>query len=433
MSKKHLSGIHVPHLKNTQDLQPVAMPVPARVAIPMLQHMGQPCDVLVAVGDAVQVGQRIGDSEAFLSVPIFSSVSGKVTAIEEMVTPTGVKCKNVVVEPDTLQTPHESVKPPSVSGKEDLLAAMRNAGLVGLGGAGFPTHIKFNPRNPEKVDTLVLNGAECEPYITVDYRAMLDETDFLIKGIEILQRTLGFKSVVLGIEDNKPKAIEHVTKAFAGNSSWKVVSLKSKYPQGAEKVLVYECTGRVIAQGQLPADAGVIVANVNTVIALAKYLETGMPLISRNITVEGDAVANPQNVTALLGTSFADIIEFCGGYSQPPAKLLMGGPMMGITVYEDDMPLIKNNNAVLAFSQQMVLSEFETACIRCGRCSRACPMDLMPRAMEVSMNTGDVQSLKALKADLCIECGCCAFVCPAKRHLVITNKLAKKMLRENTK
>lgn len=430
MIKKHLSGVKVAHRKNTEDSPAVQMPIPDRVTLPMLQNMGAPCKVLVKVGDEVKVGQVIGDTDEFLSAPIHASVSGKVTSVHEIVIATGVRCPAVTIESDKLQTVHESVSKPVINSREDVIKAMRASGLVGLGGAGFPTHIKYSPKNPETVDTLVVNAAECEPYITSDFRTMMDETSYLVKGIDTLIKYFGFKQVVIGIEDNKPRAIEKLNKEFASNSKVKIVTLRSKYPQGAEKVLVYETTGRVVQEGRLPADAGVIVSNVTTITVFAKYLETGMPLVSRTVTVDGGAIAQPKNVIAPLGTSFKDIFEFCGGYKSQPAKILMGGPMMGIPVYSDEETLVKNNNAILAFNEQENKKFFETPCIRCGRCVRACPFDLMPRAIEMAFLNEQVDTLKELKANLCMECGCCSYVCPAKRQLVMTNKLAKKMLRE---
>ncbi len=430
--KKTLSGIKVAHHKNTKDCETVVMPIPQKVSLPMLQHMGAPCEPLVKVNDTVCVGQLIGSSDKFMSAPIHSSVSGRVAAIEEFINPLGVRTQSVVIETDGEQRVDPSVKAPVVTNKEEFLAAIKASGLIGLGGAGFPTHIKLNPPKPEQVDTLVINGAECEPYITTDYREFVENGEEVLEGIGHVARYLELKYVKIGIEDNKPEAIAKMKELCAGHEGYEVVALKSSYPQGAEKVLVYETTGRVIREGQLPAGAGVIVMNVSSVGFVARYLKTGMPLVTKRITVDGTAVAEPKNVVVPVGTHISDVMEFCGGYKKEPKLILMGGPMTGIAVYDDAFPVIKNNNAILAFDEEFINIEPETPCIRCGRCVQACPFDLMPAALEKAYKAKDVDALKALKVNLCMECGCCSYVCPAKRNLAFTNRMAKKFLRENT-
>lgn len=431
--RKRLSGVAVPHRKNTKDCATVMMPIPDRVVIPMVQHMGAPCEPLVKVGDIVKVGQKIGDSEQYVSAPIHASVSGKVTGLVEIITPAGAKTTAVEIEADKTQEPDASICPPQINSREDFLKAVRASGLVGLGGAGFPTHVKLNPKNLSEVDTLVINGAECEPYITSDYRTMMEDTEDVLSGVRLVLKWLGIKQACIGIEDNKPDAIAKFAKAVEKDSNIQVVTLKSKYPQGAEKVIIYETTRRVVKEGMLPSDVGAIVMNITSCAFLAKYMKTGMPLISKRITVDGGAVAEPKNLVAPIGTPFNHIIDFCGGYKTEPKKLLMGGPMMGIAVYDDSYPLLKNNNAILAFDQKQVENIFDTPCIRCGKCVAACPFDLMPVAIERSYKNNDVDGLKALKVNLCMECGCCSYVCPAKRNLVLTNRMAKALLRKNSK
>ena len=427
---KALNGVSVKHCKNTAESAAVRMPVPDKVVIPMIQHMGAPCEPLVKVKDTVTVGQLIGDSNEFLSAPVHSSVSGTVTAIEDFVTSGGEKCKSVVIATDKLQTVSPDVVPPVVNSREDFLKAVRSCGLVGLGGAGFPTHIKLNPKNLDQVDTLVVNGAECEPYITCDMRLMLERTDSIMGGIQAVMKYLDIKTAVIGIEDNKPEAIAKMTEAASKLEGVSVLTMKSKYPKGAEKVIIYEATGRVVGEGQLPADVGVIAMNVATLSKLDEYLKTGMPLVEKMLTVDGGAVAEPKNVIAPIGTPIKDLMDFCGGYKSEPHKLLMGGPMMGICVYSDEYPVLKNNNAILAFDEEQSKPVKETACIRCGRCLRACPFDLAPAAMDRAYHLGDVDSLRSLKVTLCMECGCCSYVCPAHRELAMYNKLGKRMLRE---
>lgn len=427
---KALSGVHVKHCKNTASSQSVRMPVPDHVTIPMIQHMGAACEPLVKKGDLVTVGQKIGESEAFMYAPIHSSVSGQVTEIREFITSSGAKCLAVVIQCDKQQTVCPDIKPPVVNDLKDLVAAAKDCGLVGLGGAGFPTHIKLNPKNLEAVDTLVVNGAECEPYITCDMRMMLENTQMLLDGIAAVKKHMNLSNVVIGIEENKPEAIKKLTEAVASMEGVSVKSLKAKYPQGAEKVLAYECVGKVIKEGTLPADSGVIISNVATLAKLGDYLATGMPLVEKMLTVDGSAVAEPKNIIAPVGTSIADMVAFCGGYKTEPKKILMGGPMMGIAVPSDEFPLLKNNNAILAFDEKDSVLETETSCIRCGRCLRACPFDLAPAKLDKAYHTGNIDALKAFKVNLCMECGCCAYVCPAKRDLVMSNRLGKQLLRE---
>ncbi|WP_052446654.1 electron transport complex subunit RsxC [Candidatus Soleaferrea massiliensis] len=427
--KKHLSGVHVVHHKETAELESVVMPTPARVVLPLIQHMGSPCDALVKKGDTVKVGQRIADTDKFLSVPIHASVSGTVSGVEDFVASNGTKTKAIVIDADGEQTVDESIKPPVIGSREDFLHAVRASGLTGLGGAGFPTFIKLSPKNPDEVDTLVINSAECEPYITSDYRECMENSGDVLDGIRAVQKYLGIHKVIIAIENNKPKAIELFKKQTNDDSEITVHTLSSKYPQGAEKVIIYETTGRVVPEGKLPADVGVIVMNVSTISFIGKYLKTGMPLITKKITVAGSAIKDPKNIIAAIGTPIKDLVEFCGGYNGECAKILMGGPMMGIAVTDDDQPLIKNNNAILALDKAHTDPPKTTACIRCGRCVRACPFSLMPAAIERAFDMQDVESLQKLKVMNCMECGCCSFSCPAKRDLVGVNRLSKKMVR----
>ena len=426
--KKTLSGIKVRHCKNTAGAPVEILPTPDIVVLPMQQHMGPACDVLVAVGDEVKVGQVIGDTDSYMAAPIHASVSGKVIRIEDYVSSMGVASKAVVIEADKKQEWDPDIAPPVINGYDDFLKAVRASGLVGLGGAGFPTHVKLKPR--KRVDTLVINAAECEPYITSDHHIALVEMDFLHSGVSAIKKYLDISNVIIGVEDNKPDLIEALKDYCCYDDSITIKSLRSKYPQGAEKMLVYETTGRVIAEGMLPSDVGVIVMNINSVCFMARYMQNGHPLVKRTITVDGGAVANPKVVTVPLGTPYKDVFEYCGGFKSEPRKIIMGGPMMGITVYDINSPVLKNNNAILAFDQAQLDGFEESACIRCGRCVRACPFNLMPAALEKARIAEDLDALRELKVNLCMECGCCSYVCPAKRNLVTSNKMAKKLLRE---
>lgn len=430
---KHLPAIHVEHHKNTTDCPTEKMPIPDKVYISMSQHIGAPCQPKVAVGDLVKVGQVIGDSDAFVSAPIHSSASGKVTSIEKTMSSIGVWDPVVIIALDKKQEVVEDLAPPVVTDKDSFLKAVRASGLVGLGGAAFPTHVKFNPKNLDEVDTLIINGAECEPYITSDFRTMMEDTDYVINGIKTTMKYLNIKRCVIGIESNKAPAIEKFRSLLKDSPEIEVLELRSLYPQGAERVLIYEATGRMLPLGKLPADVGVIVSNITSIAILEKYLQTGMPLVSKRITVDGTAIRTPKNVEALLGTPINEIIEFCGGYKKVPRKILMGGPMMGRAIFDDSMALVKNNNAILAFDEEWAELPNETACINCGRCVKACPLSLMPTTLSKAYERKDIDLLNNLKINLCMECGCCSYVCPAKKQLSFTNKLAKQLVKEGGK
>lgn len=425
-----LNGITLAHKKGTEDSVTVDLPLPEKVKISMSQHMGAPCTPLVKKGDEVKVGQKIGDSDAFMSCPVHSSVSGKVTDVSEMLLANGKVCKAVEIECDGEQTVSEEVKPPVVTDKQSLVKAIRESGCCGLGGAGFPTHIKLNyDESKTKIDSLVINAAECEPYITSDYREMIENPDGVLEGIKLIQTTLGIDNVYIGIEDNKPKAIEMLREKTAGDESVHIVKLKSSYPQGAEKVIAFYCTGRVIQEGNLPSDHGIIVMNVSTVGFINRYIKTGMPLVERRLTVDGDAVGEPCNVKAPLGTPIIEILNFAKTDIDSVDKLISGGPMMGMCVYDFEFPLSKTNNAYLALKKKTAkktwLLQGQTNCIRCGRCIAACPLGLMPESLEKAYDKQDREMLNKLKINLCMNCGSCSYVCPAKRSLAEKNQLAK--------
>lgn len=424
-------GVAVPHLKNTANCETVKMGIPDRVIIPMLQHIGAQCEPLVKKGDMVKVGQLIGSSDKYVSAPIHSSVSGKVLNVAPMLSPNGNNVMCVEIQPDGLQEVHESVKPPVYSNEKEFLEAIRQSGLVGLGGAGFPAHVKLTPVPGKIVDTLVINGAECEPYITSDYRETIENSWHIMSGIHILMDIMKFENVFIGIEDNKPEAIKILTGLAASDDRIKVVKLKSRYPQGAEKMLIYSTTGRKVPPGKLPSDVGVIVMNVNSVSFISEYVKTGMPLVKKRVTVDGSAVKNPANVEVLIGTPLSDVFQFCGGFKSEPSKVLMGGPMMGVAQYSLQTSVIKNTNALLAFDKKDSEMQPESACIRCGRCVKACPMNLLPLNINLHVRKINIEELGRYHAMDCIECGCCSYVCPAKRHLVQSVRLAKTYLRKS--
>lgn len=385
---------------------------------------------MVRVGEPVKVGQKIGESENNFSVPIHSSVSGTVVEITDRVDVGGRLVKNVVIETDGKQEISEEVKPPVVDSKEDFIKAVYESGLAGLGGAGFPGHIKLDYKDIDRVTKLVVNAAECEPYITSDYRECIENADDVVDGIKMVKKWLNIKDVYIGVEDNKPIAIDNMMKILEDDPDINVIELESRYPQGAEKVIIYACTGIVVADGKLPADCGVLVMNVSSVGFLSRYIKTGMPLVRKRLTVDGGGVNDPKNVFVPIGTRIGDLLDFCGGVKENCRKILMGGPMMGIAVYDLDAPVIKNNNAILALSEDQIADTKETACIRCGRCIYACPMRLMPRALEMAYDTRNAEALKKGNLSLCMNCGSCTFVCPAKRNLAQKNQLAKAFLRQ---
>lgn len=427
-------GVKVDHKKNTAETEVVRIPEPQKVVLPMQQHIGAPCTPTVKVGDTVAIGQVIGDSDKFVSAPIHASVSGKVSAIGNVKLPNGAVVQGVTIESDGERRLYDGIEPPKADTKEEFLKAIRASGLVGLGGAGFPTHVKLNVPPDKNVDTLVINAAECEPYITVDYRECIDNSWDILSGIHIIKDMLGIENVIIAVENNKPKAFE-VLKRIADSDNYsgdhtKLMSLESRYPQGAEKMMVQSATGRKVPPGKLPADVGCIVMNVASVAFVARYIKTGKPLVSRSLTVDGSAIAEPKNVRVPIGTSIADIIDFCGGFKEEPRKIITGGPMMGLSITGTDLPVIKNNNAILAFTEKDAKLMQEGDCIRCGRCAAACPMSLVPTLIERYTKAGDTDALKKIGVNVCMECGSCAYSCPAKKPLVQTMRAAKAFLRE---
>ena len=428
-----LSGIKVPHKKNTADIVPLKLPLPETVVIPMSMHIGKPAVPTVKAGERVTVGQLIGSADGFISAPVHSSVSGKVKKLDEITMSGGMKATAVVIETDGMQEVCESVKPPVVTDFESFVSAVKESGIVGLGGAGFPTFVKLNVKDLSAIETVVINAAECEPYITSDTRTMLDKAEYISKGIDLLQKYLCAKHIIIGIENNKKPCIEKMTEIANSKSGVEVKVLPSVYPQGGEKVLVYNTTGRIIPKGGLPLDVGAIVINCTTLTSIAEYIETGMPLVEKCITVDGSAVKEPKNVIAPIGTPVERLFEFCGGFKSEPKKVLYGGPMMGIAVSSLDVPVLKMTNAVIALDEKEARPPKTTSCIGCGACINHCPLRLDPPAIAKAYKLDSYDELKKLCADLCMECGCCAYVCPANRPIVQTNKLAMAKLNKYLK
>ena len=429
-------GAAVPHHKNTWDIPSSTMPPPEKVILPMQQHIGAPCIPTVKKGDHVYVGTVVGDSDAYVSAPVHASVSGTVTEITQVMLTGGQMTQAVVVGSDGKMEKDPAIAPPPpITTKEELAKAARAAGLVGLGGAGFPAHVKLNVPEGKTIDTLLVNVAECEPYVTSDHREALENGRNVLEGVYHVKEILGVQRVIIAVEDNKPDVIQKLSEIADDPKrdpldQVRVLPLKSRYPQGAEKVLVQACTGRKVPAGKRPADVGCLVMNIGSLSFLASYMRTGMPLTLKRVTLDGSAIAHPQNVIVPVGTPIKDVVAFCGGYKAEPKKLIMGGPMMGVAITSDELPILKQNNAILAFDQREAQLRQPTACIRCGRCVAACPMHLMPTKLEQAVERQDVEALQSLDIMTCMECGCCSFSCPAGRRLVQAIRLGKNYVRK---
>ena len=408
------------------------MPLPSKIVLSMGQHIGAPASPAVAKGDQVYVGTIVGKSGGFVSSDIHSGVSGTVSEITTITAPNGATQTAVVIVPDGEQKVDPAIAPPEVTDYKSFVDAIRASGLVGLGGAGFPTAVKLSPKNLDEIDTLLINGAECEPYITSDNRCFLEDTHHVLGGIKAVMKYLNIPKCIIGIEGNKPEAIAKM-KAAIDAPGIEVKQLPCRYPQGAEKVLIENCTGREVPFPGLPSDVCVIVMNVTSVAFVSKYLETGMPLTTKRLTVDGDIVKEPKNVEVLIGTPIQELLDFCGGLTAQPGKVLYGGPMMGTCVADLSQPILKNNNAVLAFSEKLARLPKKTNCIHCGRCVNACPLGLAAKDIVKAYDNGNVELLQELNADLCMSCGTCSFVCPAKRPLAPSIALAKIMMKNGGK
>ncbi len=425
-------GIHPPGNKELSSGKAIVdMGPPGEVVVPLQQHIGAPCKPLVKKGDTVNKGQKIGDTDAFVSAPIHAPVSGVVKAVESRVHPAGCKIQAIVIENDGEERLDPSITPAGDLDSLDAAAIkniVREAGIVGLGGAAFPTHVKLNPPPDKKIHTLIMNGCECEPYLTCDHRLMVEQPEKIVYGTRALLRALGISKAFVGIEENKPDAIAAMEKAVAQYPNIEVVPLKIKYPQGAEKQLITAITGQEVSVGCLPMDTGVVVNNVGTAVAVATAIQTGMPLIERVVTVSGEGVREPQNLLVRLGTRFSDVLEAAHGFSGTPKKVIMGGPMTGMTQFDLSVPVVKGTSGILVFNRLKTATKPE-ACIRCGRCVDACPVFLLPVSIVQYADGGQLSAAVEWGLLNCIECGSCSYVCPANRFLVQSIKLAKEEVR----
>ena len=424
-----LNSIPVPLKKNTADKPSVRMTNVASVMIPTLMHKGTAATPVVKMGDLVKVGTKIAEANGELSSPVYASVSGKVTKVCDYLTSSGVSVPAVVITSDGEMTPADDLSAPVVNGKEDLLNAIRESGVVGLGGAGFPTHVKLDV-DYENVETLIVNGTECEPYITSDNHVMNERAGDIEYALNAFKKHFGIKNIVIGVGDNKKTSIENMKALASRMENVKVIALPSTYSHGSEEAIVFHATKKVLPQGKLPIDIGCVVCNVTTIAEIGKYLQTGMPFVERYVTVDGSCLKNPQCVIAPIGVSLEELFAFCGEFESDPERVVYGGPMMGITVPSLSAPVLKTTNSILALSSEETKLPKQTACIRCGRCTNNCPLGIAPAAIEKAYAKRDVEELVALQVNACMECGSCAYLCPASRPLVQTNKLAKILVKE---
>lgn len=427
MLKTFRGGVH-PHdgKKLTKEAETVVLSPVGELVFPLVQHIGAPAKPLVQAGDRVLVGQRIAEAGGFISADICCSVSGTVKAIEPRQTASGELCESIIVTNDSLYETADGfgvIRDVEKLTPDEIRKIIKEAGIVGLGGAGFPTAVKLTPKDSSKIDYIIVNGAECEPYITADYRLMLEEPEKIIEGIKIVLSLFENAKAVIGIEDNKPLAIETMQKYADGRIS--VCKLKTKYPQGGERMLVGAVTGRRLNRSQLPADKGCEVVNVATAYAIAEAVKYGKPLVDRIVTVTGDAINKPGNFRVRIGTCQQELIDAAGGFSTNPEKLISGGPMMGAALYTADIPVTKTSSAILAMSYDAVAANEPTACINCGSCVRACPEKLLPLRLMEAADMMKLDMFEKYNGLECIECGSCTYVCPAKRRLTQSFKYCK--------
>nr|WP_315434111.1 electron transport complex subunit RsxC [uncultured Stomatobaculum sp.] len=411
----------------------VLKPTSGEMVYPLSQHIGAPAKAIVKVGDEVLVGQKIAEAGGFISAVVVSSVSGKVKKIEPRVTAGGAKSISIVIENDGLYTAVEGLgedRDATKLSKQEIRDIVREAGIVGLGGAGFPTNVKLTPKNESKIDYVIVNGAECEPYLTCDYRMMIEEPERLVGGLKVMLQLFENAKAVIGIENNKPKAIETLRALVKDEPKITVEPLRTKYPQGGERSLIYAVTGREINSSMLPADAGCVVDNVNTVMAIYDAVCKQTPILERVITVTGDAVKEPQNFKVRTGMNYNDIIEAAGGFVGEPKKILSGGPMMGQAMYTTDVPVTKNSSSLTCFLEDEVEKNPESPCIRCGRCGEVCPEFLVPVLMMQTCMAGNSEGYEKLYGMECIECGSCSYICPARRPLTQAFKQMKRRIGE---
>lgn len=423
-------GIHPYDGKDlSKDFSIVNILPKAELVYPLSQHIGAPASPIVNKGDRVLRGQKIAEATGFVSAPIHSSVSGTVKAIEPRRVVTGDMVMSIVIENDEKyeEVTYEACDNIENLSNEQIIEKIKEAGVVGMGGAGFPTFIKLSPKNPKKIDYVIANCAECEPYLTSDYRRMVEEPEKLVEGMKIMLRLFENAQGILAVEDNKPDCIEILRNLTKDDTRITVKELKTKYPQGSERQLIYASCGRRLHSAKLPSDVGCIVDNVDTIVAIYHAVMDGKPLMERIVTVTGDCVRNPRNYKVHVGMNYHDLLEASGNFKKKPAKIISGGPMMGFALFQLDVPTTKTASALLCLSRDDISREKETACINCGRCAQACPSRLLPGRLADYADRGQEEEFMKCNGMECIECGCCSYVCPAKKHLTQSIKSMRKM------
>ena len=417
--KTFRGGVHPGDNKKNSNKLPIEnLKAPKELVFPVSQHIGAPCEPVVSVGDEVKMGQLIAKAGGFVSANIYSSVSGVVTAIKPHIHPNGTEVNSIFIENDGKDEPFEEEISRHLKDMEpeEIISAIQKAGIVGMGGATFPTHVKLSPPEDKIIDTVIVNGAECEPYLTSDHRVLLEETFDVLYGLASAMKALGVKRGVVAVENNKKDAIEALNQTVekARVRNVKIEALKTKYPQGSEKQLIYAVTGREVPSGKLPSDVGVVVINVDTANAIAKAVRFDRPLMTRIVTVCGDAVKNHKNYRVRIGTPVKNLIEEAGGFEKEPSKIILGGPMMGTAIFSTDVPVIKGTGAVLCMTDKMLADLPATKCLRCGRCVDVCPMHLQPYLIAGYSEKFNPDMLKSNDIMDCMECGACSYICPAR-------------------
>lgn len=425
-----VGGIHPYDGKDLSKDKPIRDVLPkGELVYPLSQHIGAPATAVVKKGDKVLVGQKIAEATGFVSAPVYASVSGTVKAVEPRRVVTGDNVMSIVIENDGAYEEIEwpAIKPYEELTREEKIEMIKEAGIVGMGGAGFPTFIKLSPKEPEKIEYVIVNCAECEPYLTSDYRKMLEEPEKLISGLKVSLSLFDNARGILAIEDNKPDCIELLRKMTKDEPKIAVKALKTKYPQGSERHLVYAVTGRAINSSQLPADAGCVVNNVDTVIAIHNAVKEGRPLMYRIVTVTGDAITEPCNFRVRIGTNYNELIEEAGGFKEKPVKIISGGPMMGFGIFDLNLPVTKSSSALLCLTKDEVSAMEPSACINCGKCVEVCPGRVVPSRLADYAEHYNEEAFVKNNGMECCECGCCSYVCPAKRPLTQVIKSMRKM------
>ncbi len=429
--KTFKNGVHPFEGKELAMDSPITEVLPkGELVFPVSQHIGAPATPVVSVGDTVLMGQKIAEAGGFVSSPIYSSVSGTVKAIEPRRVAVGDMVTSIVIENDGAYTEiggYKTVDDITSLSNEEIIGKVKDAGVVGMGGAGFPTHVKLSPKDPSAIEYIIANCAECEPYLTADYRRMLENPEELVGGMKVILQLFPNAKGVLGIENNKPEAIKKLKELTATEDRIEVCELLTKYPQGGERQLIYAVTGRAINSKMLPADAGCIVDNVETIIAVYNAVKFGRPVLKRISTVTGDAIKNPSNFLYSIGTPYEQLVEAAGGFVEQPEKIISGGPMMGFSMFSLDIPTTKTSSSILCLTKDEVAANAPIACINCGRCVEACPELLIPSRLAKFGNQGDMASFEAWHGLECIECGSCSFVCPSRRQVAQSIKTMKKL------